>query len=84
VTSLDNDKLAAAMQAKQVAVTPAGTGLRIEAEAVEVGRTALEHGIVLTDLRSGAAGLEDLFLELTSDTQREGHPEAATQQGANA
>ncbi len=26
---------------------------------------------MLTDLRSGEGGLEDLFLELTADTQRE-------------
>ncbi|MCD4533999.1 ATP-binding cassette domain-containing protein [Nocardioides sp. cx-169] len=84
VTSLDNDKLAAALGAKQLSVSPAGDGLRVGAEAVEVGRTAMEHGIVLTDLRSGGAGLEDLFLELTSDTQREGHPDAATQLGATA
>ena len=38
---------------------------------MEVGRTALEAGVVLTDLRSGEGGLEDLFLELTADTQRE-------------
>ncbi len=31
----------------------------------------LEHRVVLTELRNGAAGLEDLFLELTSDTQRD-------------
>ena len=47
------------------------TGLRVETEPVEVGRTAVEHQIVLTDLRAADGGLEDLFLELTSDTQRE-------------
>ena len=71
-TSLDNDALAAALSAKGIGVVPAGEGLRITAEAVEVGRTALEHQIVLTDLRSGDGGLEELFLQLTSDTQREG------------
>jgi len=71
-TSLDNDALAAALSAKGIAVVPAGEGLRITAEAVEVGRTALEHQIVLTDLRSGDGGLEELFLQLTADTQREG------------
>ena len=71
-TSLDNDALAAALSAKGIGVVPAGEGLRITAEAVEVGRTALEHQIVLTDLRSGDGGLEELFLQLTADTQREG------------
>jgi len=71
-TSLDNDALSAALSAQGFAVTPAGDGLRITAEPVEVGRAALEHRIVLTDLRSGDGGLEELFLQLTADTQREG------------
>ena len=56
----------------------------MDCETAEVGRAALASGVVLTDLRSGAAGLEDLFLELTADTQREGHPAAATDQGGAA
>ncbi|WP_244929599.1 ATP-binding cassette domain-containing protein [Nocardioides sp. W7] len=75
VTSLANDQLARALQAKDLKVTAAGEGLRVEVAPVEVGRVAAEHQIVLTDLRSGEGGLEDLFLELTSDTQRETLPE---------
>jgi ABC-2 type transport system ATP-binding protein len=71
VTALDNQALANALSAKGITVASAGEGLRVETETVEVGRAALEAGIVLTDLRSGEGGLEDLFLELTSDTQRE-------------
>ena len=71
VTALDNDALAAALSAKGITAAAAGTGLRVEAETVDIGRTALEAGIVLTDLRAAQEGLEDLFLELTSDTQRE-------------
>jgi ABC-2 type transport system ATP-binding protein len=72
VTSLDNRALQAALAAKGLAVTPAGTGFRVTAEPVEVGRVAAEHAIVLTDLRAGdEGGLEDLFLELTADTQRD-------------
>ncbi|GEP38945.1 ABC transporter [Nocardioides psychrotolerans] len=78
VTSLDNGALAAALQGKGIPLVAAGEGLKVEAPAVEVGRTALEAGIVLTDLRFGGAGLEELFLELTSDTQREGHIEGAS------
>jgi ABC-2 type transport system ATP-binding protein len=70
-TALDNHALAEALTAKGLTVASAGDGLRIEAEPVEVGRTAAEKGIVLVDLRSGEGGLEDLFLELTADTQRE-------------
>ena len=72
VTSLDNDALAAALGGKGISVVPAGEGLRVGTEPVEVGRTAVEHHIVLTDLRSGDGGLEELFLQLTADTQREG------------
>ena len=71
VMSLDNQALSAALSAKGFTVASAGDGLRVETEPVEVGRTAVEHSIVLTDLRVADGGLEDLFLELTSDTQRE-------------
>ena len=50
---------------------PAGEGLAVEAEPVEVGRIAAEKGIVLIDLRPAHGGLEELFLELTSDAQRD-------------
>lgn len=84
VTALDNGQLTSALEAKGIGVTPAGEGLRVDVAPVEVGRIAAESQIVLTDLRSGGAGLEDLFLQLTADTQREGHPAAATQAGAPA
>ncbi len=71
VTALDNEALAAALTARGHVVTGAGEGLRVEVEPVEVGRTAAEGSIVLVDLRAAEGGLEDLFLELTSDTQRE-------------
>jgi ABC-2 type transport system ATP-binding protein len=71
VTALENQVLAEALTAKGLTVASAGDGLRVEAEPVEVGRTAAEKGLVLVDLRPGEGGLEDLFLELTADTQRE-------------
>ncbi len=81
VTSLDNDRLGAALRERNVTVAAAGQGLRAQCDTVVVGRTAAELGIVLTDLRSGDAGLEDLFLDLTSDTQRDASA-APAQQGA--
>ncbi|MEQ7848616.1 ABC transporter ATP-binding protein [Nocardioides kribbensis] len=84
VTSLDNRALADALVARRVEVTPAGDGLRAECEAVEVGRAALEAGVVLTDLRTGSAGLEDLFLQLTSDTQRDAVAPAPATEGHQA
>lgn len=78
VTSLDNEKLAGALTAQGLTVTAAGEGLRVEGAPVDVGRAAAEHAIVLTDLRSAEGGLEDLFLELTGETQRDVLPEGAT------
>jgi ABC-2 type transport system ATP-binding protein len=75
VTSLDNDGLSAALAGQGIAVHPAGGGLRVTAEPVDVGRVAAENQIVLTDLRAGnEGGLEDLFLELTAETQRDQVP----------
>ena len=71
VTALDNNALSTALSSRGFKVASAGDGLRVETEPVEVGRAAVEHQIVLTDLRAADGGLEDLFLELTSDTQRE-------------
>ncbi|HCB04640.1 MAG TPA: ATP-binding cassette domain-containing protein [Nocardioides sp.] len=83
VTALDNELLAKTLRDRGVTVTPAGSGLRVDTAPVEVGRVSVEHGIVLTDLRSADGGLEDLFLSLTEDTQRDnlsaaGAPAAAT------
>ena len=54
--------------------TRSGDGaLRTEADPELVGKVALEAGVALTELRAAdGAGLEEMFLELTSDTQREG------------
>jgi ABC-2 type transport system ATP-binding protein len=72
VTALDNAALGAALTEKGLKATPAGAGLRVSAEPVAVGRVAAERAIVLTDLRAGdEGGLEDLFLELTAETQRD-------------
>ena len=71
VTAEDNAQLTAALEAKGISVTQAGSGLRAEAPPIDVGRVVAANGIVLTDLRSAEGGLEDLFLELTSDTQRD-------------
>ena len=71
VTALENDKLAAALRDKGFVVAAAGEGLRVESATVEVGRAAMEQGLVLTDLRPAEGGLEDLFLELTGETQRD-------------
>ncbi len=80
VTAEDTSALESALAAAGYDVRGAGDGLRVAAEPVEVGRVAAKEQLVLSDLRSAGGGLEDLFLELTADTQREGHPSAATDQ----
>jgi ABC-2 type transport system ATP-binding protein len=48
-------------------------GLRTEAAPEEAGLVALSAGIPLTELRAAdGAGLEEMFLELTAETAREG------------
>ena len=57
-------------------VTPSGDGgLRTSAAPELVGKVALTAGVALAELRTAdGAGLEEMFLELTADTQREGVP----------
>jgi ABC-2 type transport system ATP-binding protein len=74
VRAVDERALHDALEAAGLAVTAADrTGLRVDAEPVEVGGIAAQHGLTLVELRPGeGAGLEALFLQLTADTQREG------------
>ena len=53
-------------------VSPDGA-LRTDAEPARVGQVALAAGVALTELRTAdSAGLEEMFLELTSTSQRDG------------
>jgi ABC-2 type transport system ATP-binding protein len=46
--------------------------LRVEAEPPVVGRIALRAGVALDEFRAAeGAGLEEMFLELIADAQRE-------------
>ena len=52
---------------------PSGSGLRSDVAPRQIGDAAAAAGIALEELRPAeGAGLEDLFLQLTADTQREG------------
>ncbi len=65
--------LAAALDAVGICTTRSGDSLRSDADPRRIGQVAAAHGIALDELRAGdGAGLEDLFLHLTADTQREG------------
>ncbi len=74
VRSRDLPSLARALTEAGLTGTPYDDGaLRTDADASTVGQVALAAGVALTELRAAdGAGLEEMFLELTADTQREG------------
>jgi ABC-2 type transport system ATP-binding protein len=74
VRAVEGEALREALAASGLVVATADeTGIRVDAEPVQVGAVAARHGITLVELRPGeGAGLEALFLELTAETQREG------------
>jgi ABC-2 type transport system ATP-binding protein len=71
-----DDLLALELALTAAGLTATGTedgALRTDADAVVVGKVAFDAGIALTELRAAtSAGLEEMFLELTAATQREG------------
>jgi ABC-2 type transport system ATP-binding protein len=73
VRSADIPALEKAMAAAGVRTTVSDDGsLRTETDPARVGRAAYDGGVVLTELRSAdSGGLEEMFLELTANTQRE-------------
>jgi ABC-2 type transport system ATP-binding protein len=72
VRAADMFALQRALHAHGVAASVTDEGsLRADADSVRVGRAALDHGVALTELRSADGGLEETFLQLTADTQRE-------------
>jgi len=68
VRATDNDALASALAAAELAAVPAAEGgYVVDAEPEAVGIAALEGGVALTRLEpSEGAGLEQLFFELTT------------------
>jgi len=82
VRARDLPALARALQDAGITVEPVDRGLRAEAEPDQVGEVAHAAGIALSELRGAdGAGLEEMFLQLTADTQRESttqvHPDGA-------
>jgi ABC-2 type transport system ATP-binding protein len=74
VRSTSPRDLAHALERAGIPSTLAGDGsVRTDADPARVGAVALTAGIALTEIRSAeGTGLEDMFLSLTADTQREG------------
>jgi ABC-2 type transport system ATP-binding protein len=74
VRSSSPQTLASSLEAAGIVATLSSDGaVRTTADAERVGQVALAAGVALTELRSAdGAGLEEMFLELTADSQREG------------
>ena len=74
VRSASPSTLAHALELAGIASTLGPDGaVRTQADAARVGQVALTAGVALTELRpADGAGLEEMFLELTAETQREG------------
>ncbi|MFY0409913.1 ABC transporter ATP-binding protein [Solicola sp. PLA-1-18] len=79
VRALEPDLLVGALSQAGIHATPSGDrGMRTDASPEEVGKVAAAAGIVLVELRAAdGAGLEEMFLQLTSTTQRENVPQGA-------
>ena len=73
VRSPDRAALERALAAADIEATGSADGsFHTRADITEVGRAAYSGGVLLTELRTAdSGGLEDMFLELTADTQRE-------------
>ncbi len=78
VRATDQATLAAALTAAGHHTEQSQQGLRTEATPDEVGAVALTAGIALRELRpADGAGLEEMFLALTAETQRDDHTQGA-------
>jgi ABC-2 type transport system ATP-binding protein len=66
--------LAGALHRSGVHTAPTDDGaLRADADPTVVGTVAHASGVALSELRTADGGLEDMFLQLTAHTQREGN-----------
>jgi ABC-2 type transport system ATP-binding protein len=73
VRAVETDLLVESLRREGIAVLPSGDGLRSDAEAIQIGKVAAAHHITLIELRpADGEGLEELFLQLTAETQRDG------------
>ncbi len=65
--------LQSALDELGIAATVSGDSLHTDAVPALVGKVALQAGVALTELRvADSAGLEDMFLQLTAASQRDG------------
>jgi ABC-2 type transport system ATP-binding protein len=77
VKAVESAQLVEALRREGIETSVVADGFRTDAEALQVGKVAAANQITLIELRPADAGLEDLFLELTADHQREDFAEGA-------
>ncbi|MGA9746789.1 MAG: ATP-binding cassette domain-containing protein [Nocardioides sp.] len=70
----DDGAIRRALEDAGLSVVPSGDGgYRSDADPAQIGKVAAVAGIALVELRpADGAGLEEMFLQLTAETQREG------------
>jgi ABC-2 type transport system ATP-binding protein len=61
-----------ALRRAGVEITSSNGAIRADVEPVLIGQIAASVSIALIELRPDGAGLEEMFLDLTAETQREG------------
>lgn len=75
VRASDSAALAAALERAGITPTPHGDGFHVDVAPEEAAEAAADAGVVLIEIReSSQGGLEEMFLELTSETQRDSLP----------
>lgn len=75
VRATDGAALSAALTAAGIESTPKDEGFHVDATPEDAAKAAADHGVVLIEIReSSQGGLEEMFLELTSETQRDSLP----------
>jgi ABC-2 type transport system ATP-binding protein len=73
VRARDTEALERALDDSGLVTTRTHDGaLHTDAEPTVVGLVACESALALTELRTADGGLEEMFLALTADTEREG------------
>lgn len=73
VRARDMAALERALRSSGLVVSPSEDGaVHADADPGVVGMVARESDLALTELRTADGGLEDVFLQLTADTEREG------------
>lgn len=86
VRSADGTALASALHAAGITARPtSGGAVLAEADLTRVGQAAFAAGIAVTELRAAdGAGLEEMFLALTAESQRDTVSHDGTHEGAAA